>query len=115
MDGYIPPPQYLQNQALIGEIQSHTNNVLKLEFTVTDTAEIILPSNDNNRKKYLIFHDTEGEELLIDFQHEPTLTSYALALTAHKALIDSNWQGQIKGISRSGNPILVHVREYRKI
>ncbi|MEA5467986.1 hypothetical protein [Spirulina sp. 06S082] len=115
MSQYIPPPTYLQNQRIINSLESPINNASKIDVLVENIPSIILPFNATNRKKFVIFHDTEGEILLIDFQHDPTLTAYALALPAGKAIIDTNWQGQVKAISRSGNPILVHTREFNQV
>lgn len=112
-DFYIPPSSYLQNKRIVETLEAKTNDVSKIELIVTSEINIIIPFNVLGRKVYTIFHDTEGEELLIDFLHSPTPEQYAFALPARKLFIDDKWQGQVKAISRSGNPIRVHCREFR--
>ncbi|MEM9544230.1 MAG: hypothetical protein AAGA60_32710 [Cyanobacteria bacterium P01_E01_bin.42] len=114
-DSYIPPPVYLQNKKTIEAIKGETNYVSIIKLTVTNQSTIIIPRNVIDRKFYTIYHDTGGEELLIDFLHAPTIEQYALSLPSRKLFIDDRWQGEVKAISRSGNPIIVHCREFKYV
>lgn len=79
-------------------------------WTVAAIATIILPV-DASRRRASIYHES-GDVLLIDYNQAPTLSNFAFALPGNVVYVESDWVGDIRAVSRTGNPITVHVRTF---
>ncbi|NEO86198.1 MAG: hypothetical protein F6J87_18365 [Spirulina sp. SIO3F2] len=97
--------------AALSEVQFGTATASTVVLnSASEAAELVGVSN--GQRKISLFHETAGEEVLIDFARDPQPFSYAFALPAQFLWFWEGWRGDIRGITRSGNAVTVMVREF---